>query len=121
MAEKRNTCRIFVGKAEGKRPLGRPRRRWVDNIRINLREMEWDRMDWIDLAQCRALVKNGNNNLMEGTNEITATLTHIYRQGLLVRPGGMGHFLPPPSPQIQMHRDLYRSQSLLSKRLTQQQ
>jgi hypothetical protein len=40
--------RILVGKPEGKRPLGRPRRRWVDNIKINLREIGWDVMDWID-------------------------------------------------------------------------
>jgi hypothetical protein len=51
MEEKRNACRIFVGKPEGKRPLGRQRRRWVDNIKIYLREIEWDGMDWIDLAQ----------------------------------------------------------------------
>jgi hypothetical protein len=38
---------------EGKRPLGRPRRRWVDNIKMDLREIGWDRMDWIDLAQNR--------------------------------------------------------------------
>jgi hypothetical protein len=42
-----------VGKPEGKRPLGRPRRRWVDNIKIDLREIGWDGMDWIDLAQDR--------------------------------------------------------------------
>jgi hypothetical protein len=42
-----------VGKPEGKRPLGRPRRRWADNIEIDLREIEWDDMDWIDLAQDR--------------------------------------------------------------------
>jgi hypothetical protein len=42
-----------VGKPEGKKPLGRPRRRWEDNIRIDLREIEWDGMDWIDLAQDR--------------------------------------------------------------------
>jgi hypothetical protein len=53
MGEKRNACRILVGKAEGKRPLGRPRRTWVDNIKIDLREREWDGMDWIDLAQDR--------------------------------------------------------------------
>jgi hypothetical protein len=41
------------GKPEEKRPLGRPRRRWVDNVRIDLREMGWDGMDWIDLAQDR--------------------------------------------------------------------
>jgi hypothetical protein len=40
-----------VEKPEGKRPLGRPRRRWVDNIKIDLRETGWDGMDWIDLAQ----------------------------------------------------------------------
>jgi hypothetical protein len=42
-----------VGKPEGKRPLGRPRRRWVDNIKMDLGEMGWDCMDWIDLAQDR--------------------------------------------------------------------
>jgi hypothetical protein len=51
--EKRNACRILVGKPEGKRPLGRPKRRWVDNIKMDLREIEWDGMDWIDLAQDR--------------------------------------------------------------------
>jgi hypothetical protein len=44
---------ILVGKPEGKRPLGRPRRRWVDNIEIDLREVGCDGMDWIDLAQDR--------------------------------------------------------------------
>jgi hypothetical protein len=43
----------LVGKPEGKRPLGRPRRRWVDNIKIYLREIGWDVVDWIDLAQVR--------------------------------------------------------------------
>jgi hypothetical protein len=43
----------LVGKPERKRPLGRPRRRWRDNIKINLREIGWDGMDWIDLAQDR--------------------------------------------------------------------
>jgi hypothetical protein len=42
-----------VGKPEGKRPLGRPRRRWLENIKIDLREIECDGMDWIDLAQDR--------------------------------------------------------------------
>jgi hypothetical protein len=44
---------ILVGKREGKRPLGRPRRRWADNITMDLREAEWDNVDWIDLAQDR--------------------------------------------------------------------
>jgi hypothetical protein len=58
--ETRNAYRILVGKPEGKRPLERPRRRWVDNIKMDLGEIEWDGMDWIDLAedrdQWRALV-----------------------------------------------------------------
>jgi hypothetical protein len=53
MGEKRNACRVFVGKPEGKRPLGRQRRSWVDNIKIDLGEIGWDGMDWIDLAQDR--------------------------------------------------------------------
>jgi hypothetical protein len=51
--EKTTIYRILVGKPEGKRPLGRPRRRWVDNIKIYIRELEWDGMVWIDLAQDR--------------------------------------------------------------------
>jgi hypothetical protein len=53
MGEERNASRILVGNPEGKRPLGRPRRRWVDNIKMTLREIGWDGMDWIDLAQDR--------------------------------------------------------------------
>jgi hypothetical protein len=53
MEAKRNAYRIFVGKPEGKKPLGRPRRRWVDNIKMHLREVGWDGMDGIDLAQDR--------------------------------------------------------------------
>jgi hypothetical protein len=49
--EKRNAYRILVGKAEEKRPLGRPTRRCVGNIKIHLSELECDGMDWIDLAQ----------------------------------------------------------------------
>jgi hypothetical protein len=51
IGEKRNAYRILVGNPEGKRPLGRPRHRWVDNIKIDLREIGWAGMDWIDLAQ----------------------------------------------------------------------
>jgi hypothetical protein len=40
-----------VGKPEEKRPLGRPKRRWVDNVKMDLREIEWGGMDWINLAQ----------------------------------------------------------------------
>jgi hypothetical protein len=51
MGEKRNAYRILVGIPERKRPLGRPRRRWVDNIEIDLREIGWDGMDCIHLTQ----------------------------------------------------------------------
>jgi hypothetical protein len=53
MGEKRNAYRILVGKPEGRRPLGRPRRRWVNNIKMDLRGIEWDGVDWVDLAQNR--------------------------------------------------------------------
>jgi hypothetical protein len=53
MGEKRNAYRLLVGKPERKRPLGRPRRRWVDNIRMNLVEVGWGGVDWIGLAQDR--------------------------------------------------------------------
>jgi hypothetical protein len=50
---KRNAYKIFMGKPEGKRPFEKPRRRWVDNIKLGLREIGWESMDWIDLAQDR--------------------------------------------------------------------
>jgi hypothetical protein len=65
MGETRNAYSILVGKPEGKSPLGRPRRRWEDNIRMDLREMGWGGMYWIGLAlkrdQWRALVKTVMN------------------------------------------------------------
>ena len=51
MGERRGAYRVLVGKPEGKRPLGRPRRRWEDNIKIDLQEVGCEGMDWIDLAQ----------------------------------------------------------------------
>jgi hypothetical protein len=53
MGEKRNAYRLLLGKPEGKRPLGRPRRRWVDNIKMNLLELVWGGVDRIGLAQDR--------------------------------------------------------------------
>jgi hypothetical protein len=67
MGEKRNAYRILMGKPEGKRLLGRPRRRRVDNIKMDLREIGWDLMDWIDMAQdrdqWRALVNTVLNHI----------------------------------------------------------
>jgi hypothetical protein len=60
VGEKRSTYRLLVGKPEGKRPLGRPRRWWMDNIRTDFEKVGWGDVDWIGLAQdrnrCRALV-----------------------------------------------------------------
>jgi hypothetical protein len=53
MREMRNAYRLLVGKPEGKKPLGGPRRRWVDNIKMNLLEIGWGSVDWIGLAQDR--------------------------------------------------------------------
>jgi hypothetical protein len=53
MGEKRNAYRLLVGKPEGRRPLGRPIRRWLDNIRMYLVEVGWGDVDWIGLAQDR--------------------------------------------------------------------
>ncbi|KAJ4439031.1 hypothetical protein ANN_14987 [Periplaneta americana] len=61
MGESRNAYRVLVGRPEGKRPLGRPRRRWEDNIKMNLREMGYDDLDWINLA-----FRIGTDGIMSG-------------------------------------------------------
>jgi hypothetical protein len=53
MGEKRNTYRLLVGKPEGKIPLGRPKHRWVDSVKMDLGEIGWGDVDWIGLAQDR--------------------------------------------------------------------
>jgi hypothetical protein len=53
MGEKRNLCGLLVGKPEGKRPLGRPRRRWIDNIKIDILEIGLNVVNWIGMVQDR--------------------------------------------------------------------
>jgi hypothetical protein len=53
MGEERNVYRVLMGKPEGKRPLGRPRRRWEDGSRMDLREIGWRSVDWVQVAQDR--------------------------------------------------------------------
>ena len=61
MGEERGAYRVLVGKPQGMRLLGRPRRRWVDNIRMDLQEVGYGYVDWVGLAQdrdrCRTLVR----------------------------------------------------------------
>jgi hypothetical protein len=65
MGEERGVHRVLVGKPEGKRPLGRPRRRWVDNLKMDVEEVGGGRGDWMELAQdrdrWRALVSTVKN------------------------------------------------------------
>jgi hypothetical protein len=60
----RNAYRILLGKLEGKRPLGGSRRRWVGNIKIDLRETGWDDMEWINMAQARDQCRAFSDTLM---------------------------------------------------------
>jgi hypothetical protein len=63
MREKRNTYSLLLGKPDGRRPLGRPRRRWVDNIKMDLLEIGWGSVDWIGLAQNMIALVNTVMNL----------------------------------------------------------
>jgi hypothetical protein len=65
MGEKRNACKLLVRKPEEKRPLGRPRRRWMDNIRMDLGEVGWDDVDWIGLAQDRNRWRTPMNSVLK--------------------------------------------------------
>jgi hypothetical protein len=89
--ERRSACRVLVGKPEKKRPVGRPRRRWKDNIKMDLQEVRWGGKDWIDLAldkdKCRALVKTVMNfrfplntgEFLINTSFSRRTLLHVVR------------------------------------------
>jgi hypothetical protein len=65
MGEKRNVYRLCVGKPEGKRPLGRPGRRWIDNIKLDLLEIGLNVVDWIGLAQDRYRWRTLVNSVMD--------------------------------------------------------
>jgi hypothetical protein len=65
IGEGKNAYRISMGKPERKRPMGRPRRRWEDNVKMDLREIEWGSMDWIDLPQDRGQWGALVNTLMD--------------------------------------------------------
>ena len=65
MGERRGVYRVLVGKPEGKRPLGRPRRRWEDNIKMDLQEVGYGGMDWIELAQDRDMWRALVNAVMK--------------------------------------------------------
>jgi len=64
MGDSRGVCRVLMGKPEGKRPLGRPRRRWEDNIEMDLQELGCCGMEWIDLAQDRDRWRARVNSVM---------------------------------------------------------
>jgi hypothetical protein len=61
--ERKGVYRVVVRKPEGNRPLGRPRRRWEDNIKMHYQELEWGSMDWIYLAQDKGTCECGNEPL----------------------------------------------------------
>jgi hypothetical protein len=64
LGKKRNTYRILVGKSKGKIPIGRPRRKWEDNIKMDHRKMGWSGADWINLAQDRGQWRTSENTAM---------------------------------------------------------
>jgi hypothetical protein len=64
MGEKRNVYRLLVGEPEGKRPIGRPRRRWIDNIKMDILEIGLNVVDWIGLAQNRYRLRALVNSVM---------------------------------------------------------
>jgi len=64
MGERRGLYRVFVWKPEGKRPLGRPRRRWKDNIKMGIQGVECESMEWIDLAKDRDRLRAFLNAVM---------------------------------------------------------
>jgi hypothetical protein len=71
IGENRKLYRVLVGKPDGKRPLGRPRRRWKDGMRMDLRKIGWGSVDWIQLAQDR---EYGDEPSGSGATELVSLL-----------------------------------------------
>jgi hypothetical protein len=91
MGEERGVYRVLVGKPEGKRPLGTPRHRWEDNIKMDLQEVGWGRGDWMELSQdrdrWRALVGTGRNFRvpeMRGISSLAAKFTVSFSKRTLL-------------------------------------
>ncbi|KAJ4444184.1 hypothetical protein ANN_05974 [Periplaneta americana] len=129
MGESRNAYRVLVGRPEGKRPLGRPRRRWEDNIKMDLRKVGYDDRDWINLAQdrdrWRAYVR-AVMNFEFLKSHFTESYPAFARIGLRENPGknlnqvtcpdrdsNPGHLISRPdaltiTPQVLWHLDIFR-------------
>ncbi|KAJ4432213.1 hypothetical protein ANN_20829 [Periplaneta americana] len=117
VGESRNAYRVLVGRPEGKRPLGRPRRRWEDNIKMDLREVGYDDRDWINLAQdrdrWRAYVRAAMNLRLE-TDEMQPTFRRKWgRMGLPDDTGTKGFYsdfmITVSSPTLHPHNELQKS------------
>jgi hypothetical protein len=100
MGEERKVCKVLVGKAEGKRPPGRPRRRWEDGIRMDLEEIGLDGVDWIRLAQDRdrwRAVVSAVMNLQVLAPRSWCRLSDLLSDRLLLNPNP-GHLNPSHIP-----------------------
>jgi hypothetical protein len=83
MVKKRNTHRILVGKPEGRKLLGRPRRRWVDNIEMELKDIGWSGMNYIDLIQDRDQWRALVNIELSGSIKLWENLQSLHNWRLL--------------------------------------
>jgi hypothetical protein len=79
IGEERNVHRVLMGKPERKRPLGRPRHRWEDGIRMDLREIGWGSVDWIQLARDRDLVNTVMNLRVRRPKNFTLDLQSVFK------------------------------------------
>jgi hypothetical protein len=96
-------CSTNGGKPEGKRQLGRPKRRWLNNIKMDLREIVWDGMDWIDLAedrnQWRDLVNTSSRPALGSTQPPMQLVSEALSQGVK-RPGREADHSSPTSAEV---------------------